>query len=362
MPRIAFYISSHGFGHATREIEVINNLPPQIEVEVITAVPKWLFDHSIHRPFDYIDLSHDIGLFQINSTTPDLQKTLATWTGLLNDYPTIAKREAERLNESNTSLVAGDISPMAIAAARNANLPSVIIANFSWDWIFQPLVKYDSGFQWIINEISTYYRQSDLLLRTPLCGDLSIFPIIQDIALIGRTAKMSRKETRAKYGIGLDKTVFLLSFGGNQYPLPENGFAQHTDSVFITFDETLRLIPNVKQLDAKTVYHPDIVNMCDGVITKLGYGIVTECIAHGVPLAYPPRADFPEHEIMEQETAKYIPITKFDEEALQSGDWSFVHELKWTALNRKPENHNFQHVQGGKQASAILQSMITRIT
>lgn len=358
MPRIAFYISSHGFGHATREIEVINNIPSQIEVEIITAVPQWLFDHSVYRPFEYIHKSHDIGLFQIDSTTPDIKKTLAMWNALLQEYDSIAKQEAERLLESNTSLVVGDISPMAVAAAKTAELPNVIIANFSWDWIFQPLVKYDAEFQSLIDQFVEYYRQCDLLIRTPLCGDLSVFPTIKDVDLIGRTAKKSREETRSQYSIDMDTSVFLLTFGGNQYPLPESGFSQHRDITFITFDEAFRDIPNVVQLNAQSIYHPDIVNMCDGVITKLGYGIVTECIAHDVPLAYPPRADFPEHEVMEAGAAEHIAITQFDETALKSGDWNFIHRLKDTVKKPESRNQNQRVVKGGEQAAQILQSML----
>lgn len=357
MPRIAFYISSHGFGHATREIEVINNIPSIIEVEIITAVPQWLFDHSIHRPFDYTHLSHDTGLIQIDSTTPDIAKTLDSWNTLLDQYDSLAQHEANRLLQSNTSLIVGDISPIAIAAAKSAQLPNAIIANFSWDWIFQPLVKYDAGFQEVINQITEYYQQCDLLIRTPLCGDLSVFSTINDIDLIGRTAKHSRVETRDKYGISHDAIVMLLTFGGNQYPLPDSGFSQHRDITFITFDEAFKEIPNVVQLDAKTVYHPDIVNMCDGVITKLGYGIVTECIAHHVPLAYPPRIDFPEHEVMEAGAAEYLTITQFDETALKNGDWNFIHRFKNTLKSTESTLDHKQLVQGGIQAADILQTI-----
>lgn len=357
MSRIAFYISSHGFGHATREIEVINNIPSTIDIEIITAVPQWLFDHSVHRPFDYTHLSHDIGLIQIDSTTPDIAKTLGSWDTLLGQYDILAKNEAARLLQSNTSLIVGDISPMAIAVAKTAKLPNAIIANFSWDWIFQPLVKFDSGFQSVIDQISGYYQQCDLLIRTPLCGDLSVFPVMKDIDLIGRTAKHSRVESRNHYGISHDATVMLLTFGGNQYPLPESGFSQHSDITFISFDEAFKDISNVVQLDAKTVYHPDIVNMCDGVITKLGYGIVTECIAHNIPLAYPPRTDFPEHEVMEAGAAEYIAITQFNESLLKKGEWSFIHDFKDTFKPSETKQDIKKLVKGGIQAADILQNL-----
>jgi hypothetical protein len=44
---IAFYISGHGFGHASRSIELIRALlerQPGLRVVVSTPAPQWLFD------------------------------------------------------------------------------------------------------------------------------------------------------------------------------------------------------------------------------------------------------------------------------------------------------------------------------
>ena len=50
MPTIAFYISGHGFGHASREIEIINALfarRPDLRILVRTDAPRWLFDRTV---------------------------------------------------------------------------------------------------------------------------------------------------------------------------------------------------------------------------------------------------------------------------------------------------------------------------
>ena len=47
---IVFYISSHGFGHASRAIEVINAIlarRPETRIGVRTAAPRWLFDLTV---------------------------------------------------------------------------------------------------------------------------------------------------------------------------------------------------------------------------------------------------------------------------------------------------------------------------
>src|SRR5688572_32575645 len=45
---VAWYISGHGFGHASREIEIINALGPRLpdgcEILIRTSAARWLFE------------------------------------------------------------------------------------------------------------------------------------------------------------------------------------------------------------------------------------------------------------------------------------------------------------------------------
>ena len=49
---IAFYVSGHGFGHASRDIEVLNELGrrrPEVGVVLRTSAPRWIFDLTLKR-------------------------------------------------------------------------------------------------------------------------------------------------------------------------------------------------------------------------------------------------------------------------------------------------------------------------
>ena len=187
--------------------------------------------------------------------------------------------------------------------AQQAQLPSVIIANFSWDWIAQAFLETIPEFQEMIDAVSTYYRKCDLLLRTPLAGDLSVFPNIVDIPIIARRARRSRTAVREELGISNGTPLVLLSFGGHGFHVPYEVYVnKYPDFTFLTFSSDPSAAPNVITLNPQEAYHPDILNASDLVLTKLGYGIVTECISHGVPIAYPPRRNFPEFEVLERKS------------------------------------------------------------
>ena len=49
----------------------------------------------------------------------------------------------------------------------------------------------------------------------------------------------------------------------------------------------------------KDAYPPDILGAADVMIGKIGYGTVSECLAHLCPLLYIPRVDWPEQSRLE---------------------------------------------------------------
>ncbi len=356
MPRIAFYISSHGFGHATREIEVIANLPESVDVEIVSTAPKWLIEESLSRPFSFHTLNHDPGIIQFDCFKQDVGRTAETWRELLDRYPAMAEEEAKRIEDWGVNVVVGDISPFAIAVGRATGIPSVIIANFSWNWIFKPFVQYDPAFNELNERLADYYRQATLLLRTPLSGGLSFFPEIRDIPLIARRAKRSREETRTALGLGADEKVVLISFGGLGIAgIDKDGLSRYGDITFLTFSEDLANQPNVHYLPPKTTYHPDIVQAADLVLAKMGYGIVTECIVHQIPIAYPPRKDFPEQSVLERESKRYIPTISISSDEFYSGQWDFLLDF-FNRNSPEDDRSSFESLRsdGGKVAADIL--------
>src|SRR4029450_10432633 len=55
------------------------------------------------------------------------------------------------------------------------------------------------------------------------------------------------------------------------------------------------------------------------VVTKPGYGIVTDAIAAGTRLVYTDRGDFPEYPILVEEVARYLPAAYVSGEDLARG-------------------------------------------
>ncbi|MDP8242752.1 MAG: hypothetical protein P9L94_01640 [Candidatus Hinthialibacter antarcticus] len=363
MQSIVFYISSHGFGHSTRAMEVIANIPDHVGVAIVTAAPEWLFRHYLKRSFEYRKLDHDCGVVQPDSLGIDASATRKRWEALLENYPQMAQDERAFLAEQNACLIVGDISPFAVAVAQAAELPCTIIANFCWNWIFEEYLDDDSKFAPIIEAISNYYNKTDCLLRTPLSGDLSVFPRILDIPMIVRTAKKSRQDMRKEWGVSDEQPVALLSFGG----LGVNGVKPETLSryphwKFLTFDAIFKGVANAVYLDPQAIYHPDLVNAADLVIAKLGYGLNTECIAHQTPMAYVPRDGFREYGVLEQQTALQLPMLKIETDLFFQGNWDTIDDFFAACSMRNSLSGSLLACNGGEIAAQWMTEQIDEVS
>ena len=136
---IVFYVSGHGFGHATRTIEVINAVlakRPETRIGVRTAAPRWLFDLTVKGKVAFSTLECDTGVVQIDSLHLDANATIERAVAFHDNLDRRASDEARWLAAAGVRLVVGDIPPLAFAAARAAGLPALALGNFTWDWIY----------------------------------------------------------------------------------------------------------------------------------------------------------------------------------------------------------------------------------
>jgi L-arabinokinase len=72
-------------------------------------------------------------------------------------------------------------------------------------------------------------------------------------------------------------------------------------------------------LTALGLQYLDVIGAADVVLTKPGYGIVTDCIAAGTRMIYTDRGDFPEYPILVAEMASHLPCAHVSNEDVRTG-------------------------------------------
>jgi L-arabinokinase len=310
---IVYYITGHGYGHAVRSSEVIRaltTLKPDLSVYVRTPAPGWLFAGL--PPGRYSHAAIDVGVLHSDSLAMDPDATAKACLVLHDGVATVLARECAFVQERQISLVAGDIPPLAFEIAARASIPSVAITNFTWDFIYRAWAPSYPNFWPLIREMERLYAQATLALTLPYACEMKMFHRREAIPWIMRASRLSREQARAKFALPPAATIVLLSFGGfGLARLPWRALARQREFYFVTTDQTAAATGNVLTLSAAQEHYEDLVRAADVVVTKPGYGIVADAIAHQVPVLYTDRGKFPEdpklvEALTECATAAYI--------------------------------------------------------
>ncbi len=324
MKEIACFITPHGFGHATRMtgvLEALQSKIPDLHVHLFTTVPKSLFAESLNN-FSHHPLHCDIGLIQKSGLEADLPATISRLQAFLPFQDSLVQELAD--NISGCRLVLCDIAPLGIAVAREAGITSVLVENFTWDWIYRAYLPNHPDLLPAIDFLSAQYQQVDIHIRTePLCdntskGDLVCSPIF-------RRTRRQRCEIRKELQCKNNQRVVLVSMGGMEQKLPFiNELSAFPDTLFLLAgqQQSSRLADNVLLLSRDSrYYHPDLINAADLVVCKSGYSTVSECYQAGVPLVTVGRTTFPESAVLERFTSSKMGGTSLGQKEFLSGNW-----------------------------------------
>jgi L-arabinokinase len=326
---LAVYVSGHGFGHSTRTAEVLRAVrqrTPRLPIVVSTSAPSFLFEGVVAPPLEFRSVAGDVGLVQKDALAIDEEGTVAAWQAFTADWVAHVDGEARWLRRGDVRLVLGDIPPLAFAAAADAGVPSVALGNFSWDWVYRHLARRLPALGAAADWAAEAYRRAGLLLRLPFAGDLSVFPVARDVPLIVRQPRLDRAEARRRLGLGARPAV-LLSFGGvGLSGLNLSGYGRLREYEFLVtgargdgpLPDNARLL-DPDALAAAALEYPDLVAAVDVVVTKPGYGIVTDCIGARTRLVYTDRGDFPEYPILVAGMAECLPAEFASNDEIREG-------------------------------------------
>ncbi len=312
---IVFYISGHGFGHTSRSVELIKALiaaRPATRIIVKTSAPAWLFETIPGHSVEVVAFEADTGITQHDSVSMDERDSLRRAIAFYGDFEETARREGDFLKASGARIVLGDIPPLAHAAAAYGGVPSIAIGNFTWDWIYEAYDSFRTDGADVLDTIRRAYALATQVLRLPMHGGFATVtaPIV-DIPFIARRSTRDRADTRRRLGVPDDRPFVLASFGA--YGLD----AEFQD---IARSQQLTVLAPRAQLEGGVVY-PDAVAAADVVITKPGYGIVSECLAGHTPLLYTSRGKFVEYDVFVKEMPRVLRCRFMPQEDLRAGRW-----------------------------------------
>lgn len=307
--KIAYYITAHGYGHGTRSCDIINALhtaAPDVEIIVKTDLPLAFMQSRLPSAIEIVQSAFDVGLIQKDSIQVDLEASIDAVERFYANESNLIAGEMAFIDRENVSVVVADIPAIPLEAAKQACVPAIATGNFGWDWIYSDFVKFDPRWQRHVDAFCNAYQQSDLLLRQPFAEPMAAFPNRIDLPLLARPGVDCRETILRLSNADPDRKWVLISFTSINLDLQALENLSRLDGYELFSVEPLEWPDSsIKYIRRSPIGFANILASMDVVVTKPGFGIVSECIANNKPIIYTSRENFLEYPILVEGIKKY---------------------------------------------------------
>jgi L-arabinokinase len=188
-------------------------------------------------------------------------------------------------------------------------VPSVALGNFTWDWIF---AGYREAPAELLRVIRQAYARASLVLRLPLAaGFEGLETTTRDIPFVARTSQRDPGDIRRALGLREDRPMVLAAFGAYGLKNLDQAEVERLRDYTIVTDD----------FPQSGFQYQDLVRAADVVVTKPGYGIISECIANDTAVLYTSRGNFPEYDVLVREMPRYLRSRFIEQQDFLAGRW-----------------------------------------
>jgi L-arabinokinase len=257
------------------------------------------------------------------------------------NHEELLRNEIKFLQENHIDLVITDATPIACRAGSESGCKVLILSNFTWDRMYSGMLleiqetleeETIQKYHEMIDECAHDYSFANSYLQLPGAVPLPAHMETSKHSfgpLIGRNSIRTRHEILCQYS--LDSLQFqhilLIGFGGHDVPweilqnpsslpLPDGWIClilggTQSSSSFPNSSSSSRVVSIPYQC-----YVPDLISISSVVLGKLGYGFMSECLSHEVPMLYMTRSCWPEEIYLKNYMTNYRTHTAAAEDLI----------------------------------------------
>lgn len=274
---IVFYISSHGFGHMTRCLAIMEEILEKTNYHIYIASGKFQNDFARIYLAPYADrlilkdIVTDIGLINFpNSLKVDVDKLESTLSDFVASWEEVVDREYEFLRKFKIQCVISDISPIGVLVGEKLKVRNIGISNFTWVEQYRALgIQID-----IIERFKKAYSKLNYFIEYDLALPMDSLKIPKKkIGFISRKIDRNKvKEIKEKYG----ESIFITC--GKSANLDSIGIENYNGCIFTTSGIDIAGNSKVIQLPIDTLDTQNYIAASTIVFAKAGWGTIAEAL------------------------------------------------------------------------------------
>ncbi len=347
--KYCFYITDHGYGHATRNIAIMTRLSKiDMEAEFIVKSSEYICGFVNQNLFCHTDRItyctdvHDVGIvlkdgtmeIDEKNTREQIAQDMASWDAYID-------RECAFLEKQKPDIVVSDIVCWALEAAYRMAIPSLLISSFSWAGVYKSIFDDDVYIKYLNN-----YKRAKKAIWYEI-HDKELESYVQDykcVSLVSRSidyAEAKRIKERHK------RPIVFVSLGGSAKLDKEYDVSNLPYDFLVTKGITLRG-DNVYQLPNNMINTPDYICASDYVISKGGWSTVAEILLQQKKCALLFRSSNREDDVTREYLQKRKHCVPVDGEKPLD-----INDIICRLENLKPQDYNY-HDSGDEIAEEII--------
>ncbi|MGP7818229.1 glycosyltransferase family protein [Niallia sp. 01092] len=305
MKTIAYYISDYGYGHASRSIAIIRGLlerKSNIHVVICTSFAIPFLNQSLpSKRVSIRNINTDVGYY-VNEQTirPDIKKINKEYDLFIENWTEKVKEEENFLTENEIDFVISDISPLPFEAASNLKIPSVGISNFTWYTAYENIVdtaKLDV-FKRAYDKMNHFFLLAGNKERS-WNGNKKYYSFYarkvddEEVVKIKNAVNPNQDKKIIFFGLGMKI---------NNVDVQSLPIWSSENCVFIVSSNVSIKRENVFSIPVDDTESQHYIAASDLVISKAGWGTISEAVVNEVPLLILNRKELKE----DQNTIQYI--------------------------------------------------------
>jgi predicted glycosyltransferase len=352
--KIACFVSPHGFGHATRISAVIQELAQSfqcLELIIFGETPQWFWENNLPKDckFRFCETETDIGLVQNGPFLHDSVETLKKVNQFLKFPSSELEGPIKWIRSFEPAFILCDISPLGIEIGSRLSIPTLLLENFTWDWIYQSLIEDQDEYKHAIEILSSVYAKVSLRLQCMPCCEES--RLAKRLNPIFRSPSLLKSQVLEGLGLEEEDSYILVTTGG--IPMAHT-FKNPTGNPCIVipgdFTEITKKDSIIHLPMNSRIPFPDLVNASSLVVGKAGYGTIAECWGMDIPFLGVFRDTFRESNILRHFCKQEVNFKEITLPEFNDSSWmKYIPDLLGKKISNSPVKRN-----GAKDACAQI--------
>jgi hypothetical protein len=335
-PHLVVDLSGHGFGHAGMTVPVLNALRygmPKLRFTIRTTVPAGWLAERVEGPFDFVPQS-DFGMAMADARRVLPDESFANYSRIHADWSEKIAVATEQLALLRPTLLLSNSTYFSLTAAKCIGVPAIAFGSLNWADIFHHYCIYFSGAHKILEQMVESYADAQSFLQTV---PFMPMPSIRNGRAVGPVARMGRErklELRRCLGLADDILLVLIALRGIPTKFSFSNWPRLNGMRVLAGPGQECLHPDV--IPTATLNFPfiDIIRSCDVLITKPGYGLITEAACNGTPVLLLPWEDWPETLGLKEWLSRHGRMLMLTDKKLRDGN--FLAEVREVLAMRAP--------------------------